>query len=83
MPSSREYSGMARSHVDCLRQNLQSKGITVQGGDNATVEYEGVKLSINYDESKQALQIEILEKPAFIPESLIWGFVDSTVKQCT
>jgi len=69
--------------MDCLWQNLISKGIAQQSSDSATMEYMGVKLSMNYDEPTQLLKIDILDKPIFIPESLIWQFIDSSVQQCS
>ena len=68
--------------MDCLRQSLTSKGITPQGDDTATIEYQGVKLSVSYDEANQVLNLNILEKPAYVPESLIWGLIDNSVQQC-
>jgi hypothetical protein len=82
MPSAKEYPGTTRNRMDCLRQNLASKGITLLGTDSATIEYQGVRLSVNYDEPKQLLKIDILQRPEFIPESLIWGFIDNSVQQC-
>jgi len=69
--------------MDCLWQNLISKGIAQQSSDSATMEYMGVKLSMNYDEPTQLLKIDILDRPIFIPESLIWQFIDSSVEQCS
>ena len=82
MATSKEYTGIARQRMDCLRQSLTSKGITPQGEDTATVEYQGVKLSLSYDEANQVLKLNILEKPAYVPESLIWGLIDNSVQQC-
>jgi hypothetical protein len=83
MAGSKQYTGMARQRMDCLEQSLKSKGVTPQGSpDSAIIEYQGVKLSVRYDESNQLLKLDILEKPAYIPEALIWGFIDASVQQC-
>ena len=82
MPNSKEYSSITRSRMDCLRQNLAAKGIMVPNADNVNAEYMGVHLSINYDEANQLLKVDIVDKPVFMPESLIWGFIDNAVAQC-
>ena len=82
MASSKEYPATTRSRVDCLWQNLISKGIAQQSSDSATIEYSGVKVSVNYNEPAQLLRIEILDKPTFVPDSLIWQLIDSSVENC-
>ena len=82
MGNSKEYPATTRSRMDCLWQNLIAKGIAQQSSDSATLEYSGVKLSVNYDEPAQLLKVDILDKPVFVPESLIWQFIDSSVEKC-
>jgi hypothetical protein len=35
---------------------------------------------VNYHAAEQALDIRILEKPAFVPESLVWAQVEGPLK---
>jgi hypothetical protein len=82
MAASKEYTGIARQRMNRLWQGLRSTGITPESsGDSGTIEYQGVKLSVSYDEANQVLKLDILEKPAYIPESLIWGFIDNSIQQ--
>jgi hypothetical protein len=83
MAGSKEYTGIAPQRMDCLEQSLRSQGVTPQGSrDSMTIEYQGVKLAVRYNESNQLLKLDILEKPAYIPEALIWGFIDTSVQWC-
>jgi hypothetical protein len=82
MANSKEYPGTTRSRMDCLRQKLAAKGIVIPNSDTVTAEYMGVNLSINYQEPSQLLKIDIVQKPVFMPESLIWGFIDNAVGEC-
>lgn len=82
MADGKEYSGVTEAGIQSLRQSLQELGITVPEGDSGTVTYQGVKLGIDYAQAEQKLSVKILEKPAFIPESLIWQMLDARVQKC-
>lgn len=81
MADGKEYSGVTEAGIQSLRQSLQELGITVPDGDSGTVTYQGVKLGIDYAQAEQKLSVKILEKPAFIPESLIWQMLDARVQK--
>lgn len=81
MADGKEYSGVTEAGIQSLRQSLQELGITVPEGDSGTVTYQGVKLGIDYAQAEQKLSVKILEKPAFIPESLIWQMLDARVQK--
>ena len=80
MPDCRRYEGITQERLDGLRQDLLRIGITVPEDGNGTVEAMGVKLSVAYAAAEQALDVCILEKPAFIPTSLVWGQVEAPLK---
>ena len=82
MADGKEYSGVTESALQSLRQNLQELGITAPEGNSGTITYQGVKLAIDYSPASQNLSLRILEKPAFIPESLIWQMLDARVQKC-
>ncbi|HXJ91789.1 MAG TPA: hypothetical protein VMT20_02780 [Terriglobia bacterium] len=80
MDVSRRFEGVTPEVVERLKQGLQQKGIKPFEGDSGMIEAMGVKLAVNYHAAEQALDIQILEKPAFIPESLVWAQVEGPMK---
>jgi hypothetical protein len=82
MADSKEYSGIAQSALDCLKTDLQSMGIDPPQGDNGTIEYQGVKLSVSYESAEQKLSFKIVSKPMFVPESLVWQLLDGRIEKC-
>jgi hypothetical protein len=80
MDDSKRFDGITPEIVERLKQGLQQKGIKPFDGDNGTIEAMGVKLSVDYHAAEQALDIRILEKPAFIPDSLVWAQVEGPLK---
>lgn len=82
MADVKEYGGITEGGLDNLRKDLQSMGITPPQGNSGTIEYQGVKLAINYDPPSQKLTLNIVEKPVFIPESLIWQMLDGRIQKC-
>ena len=80
MDDSRRFEGVTPEIIERLKQGLQQKGIKPFEGDSGTIEAMGVKLVVNYHSAEQALEIRILEKPAFIPESLVWAQVEGPLK---
>ncbi len=82
MASPKEYVGISRNTLECLKKDLQSMGITPPAGDNGTIEYQGVQLSVTYTEAAEKLSIGILNRPSFVPESLVWQLLDARVQKC-
>lgn len=82
MAEEKEYPGINRSTLDCLKKDLQSMGIAPPEGDSGVIEYQGVKLSITYTEPAAKLSIQILNKPSFVPESLVWQLLDGRIQKC-
>jgi hypothetical protein len=83
MAKTKEYDGITRSMLDCLKQRFQSQGGAPPDGDSGTVEQQGVRLSMTYVEAEQKLQFGLIEKPFFIAEHLVWTLLDRAVKGCT
>jgi len=83
MAETKEYRDITRGIFDCLRQRLQSQGVTPPAGDSGTIEQQGVRLSVTYVEAEQKLQFGLIEKPFFVTDDLIWTLVDRAVKGCT
>ena len=79
MADVKEYGGITESGLANIRKDLQSIGITAPPGNDGTIEYQGVKLGIDYKPSVQTLTVHILEKPIFIPEDLIWQMLDGRI----
>jgi len=77
---SRRFEGVTAERVELLKQGLLQKGIKPFEGDSGTIESMGVRLAVDYHAAELALEIRILEKPIFIPESLVWGQVEGPLK---
>jgi hypothetical protein len=80
MDDSRRFEGITPEIVERLKQGLLQKGIKPFDGDSGTIEAMGVKLSVEYHAAEQVLDVCILEKPAFIPDSLVWAQVEGPLK---
>ena len=76
----KRFDGVTLEKLDHLKQGLQQRGIKPPEGDSGTIESMGVKLSVSYLAAEQALEVRILEKPPFIPESLVWSQVEAPLK---
>lgn len=80
MPTSKQYGGITRSELDRLREDLAAEGVVVPDGDDVTFDAtHRVLLRAVYDEAKETLSISIVKKPFFVPESQIWGVLDTGV----
>ena len=82
MPDSKEYGGTSRDILSCIRKDLAGMGINLPEGDDGTIEYQGVKLSVTYFETDQKLSIKILAKPAFVPEAMLWQLLEARIQKC-
>ena len=80
MDDCRRFEGITPEKLEGLKQGLQQKGIKLPEGGNGIIEAMGVKLSVNYLAAENAIDICILEKPAFIPASLVWSQVEGPLK---
>lgn len=81
MASEKEYNGVTEAGLAELKQELQSMGITPPDGTTGTIEYQGVKLALDYAPATQRLAIRILQKPSFVPESMIWQLLDARIQK--
>ena len=82
MTDKKEYASITESGLEALKGDLRSMGIVPPDGDSGVIEYQGVRLAIDYEVAKRTLTIRIAEKPGFIPESLIWQLLDARVQKC-
>jgi hypothetical protein len=82
MAEIKEYVGITRSKLDCLKQRFQSQGVIPPPGDSGTIEQQGIRVSMTYVEAEQKLLFGIIEKPFFIAEHLVWTLLDRAVESC-
>jgi hypothetical protein len=82
MAETKEYAGITRNKLDCIKERFQSQGVTPPAGDSGTIEQQGIKVSVTYVEAEQKLHFGLVEKPFFIAESLVWSLLDRAVKSC-
>ena len=80
MDDCRRFEGITAEKLENLKHGLQQKGIKLPEGGNGIIEAMGVKLSVNYLAAESALDICIVEKPVFIPSSLVWAQVEGPLK---
>ncbi len=78
MPDCKKYGGINRGELAKLRKDLAAEGVNVPAGDDVQIKAPfGVELRAVYDEAKETLQICIVKKPFYVPESEIWKIVDT------
>lgn len=82
MPDSKDYDGTSRDALNCIRKDLEGMGIILPEADSGTIEYQGVKLSITYNETDQKLAVKILQKPSFVPEVMLWQLLETKIQKC-
>jgi hypothetical protein len=80
MDDCRRFEGITAEKLESLKQGLQQRGIKLPEGGNGIIEAMGVKLSVNYVAADNALDICIVEKPAFIPAAVVWSQVEGPLK---
>lgn len=80
MDDCRRFEGITPEKLESLRQGLQQKGVKLPEGGSGIIESMGVKISVSYVAAENALDICIVEKPAFIPSSLVWSQVEGPLK---
>jgi hypothetical protein len=75
----RSYTGVSRSDVDRIRGGLGKFGIKMPDGDDVEVKGPlGVKMHVRYDEPKETLTLEVVDKPGFVSEDQIFKVIEST-----
>jgi hypothetical protein len=80
MGDCRRYEGVTPEKMESIKQGLLKSGIKPPDGPSGMIEAMGVKVSVNYAEADQALDVCIIDKPPFIPDSLIWAQIESPIK---
>jgi hypothetical protein len=80
MPDCRRYEGITEEKMEQVKQGLAKSGIKPPDGPVGVIEAMGVKVSMNYVAADQALDVCIVDKPLFIPDSLIWAQIESPLK---
>ena len=78
--TSKEYNGIPRTTIDRWREDAARTGAPLPEGDRFTMAKSGVTISADYDEPSQTLKITIDDKPAFIPDSMVWSIIEATLK---
>jgi hypothetical protein len=77
----KEYPGITREALHKFREHSEKSGQPLPPGDSFVIEKSGVKLSVEYLESSQSLKMCIVEKPGFIPDSMVWAIVDDQMRR--
>ncbi|GEM_PF-1128214 len=77
----REFTGISRDAVNKFREQVEKAGQPLPPGDSYTIERSGVKLSVDYTEVSETLRLCIVEKPGFIPDSMVWSIVEDQMRR--
>jgi hypothetical protein len=77
----KEYIGVSRQALAKFREQSEKSGQPLPPGDSYVIEKSGIKLSVEYIEADQTLKMCILEKPGFIPDSMVWAVVDDQMRR--
>lgn len=80
MADCRRYEGVTAEKMEQVKQGLLRSGIKLPDGPSGMIEAMGVKVSVNYVAADQALDVCIIERPGFIPDTLIWAQIESPLK---
>jgi hypothetical protein len=83
MEDCREYDGITRDRLEELWQGMGRLGVSPPEGDEGVVEASGVKVWLSYIATEEKLKVCILERPSFIPSTLVWGQLESSLKYQT
>jgi hypothetical protein len=71
---SRDFSPVSREKFDSFKKE------SGQTADSFDLERSGVKVSVAYTEATQTVKIAIVDKPPFIPDQMVWSFIEAAVK---
>ena len=63
---------LTRPQLEQRRQQLAQAGVMLVG-DHGRIENSGVVLQLDYYETYEMLKIEIVDKPFFVPETVVEG----------
>lgn len=81
MATEKEYPDVTEAALSELKRELRSMGIDAPEGTSGVIEYQGVKLALDFTPSAQKLAIRIVQKPPFVPENLIWQLLDGRISK--
>ncbi len=78
MPEYKNYTAITREELINLRKDLAKEGINIPEGDDVEIKGPfGIELNALYDDRQENLEVRIIKKPFYIPESEIWKIVDA------
>ena len=80
MPA-RIFCGIPRDTFERIKYDLRARGVAVPPGDACMIEHRGVRGSMSYSEPDRRLEIEILEKPFFIPDAMVWNLLGAVMRR--
>ncbi|HEV3275685.1 MAG TPA: hypothetical protein VG860_02620 [Terriglobia bacterium] len=80
MTDCRRYEGVTAEKMEQVKQGLERSGVRLPDGPSGIIEAMGVRVSVNFVAAEQTLEVCIIEKPPFIPDTLIWAQIESPLK---
>ena len=77
----RAFHGISRETFERMKDDLRARGVSVPAGDACVIEHRGVRGSMSYLESEGRVEIEILEKPFFVPDRVVRNLLDAAMRR--
>ena len=79
----KEFS-LTELQVDKLRQIAAQRGQSLPAGDSGVLNGPaGVKVRFDYDPATHLLKLQIVNKPFFLTDEVIWGQIEPWVAQAS
>jgi hypothetical protein len=75
------FPDISRATFEKIKNDLRGLGVKVPSGDKCTIEHRGARGSLAYSEATGRLEVSILEKPFFVPESAVWSLLDRAMRR--
>jgi hypothetical protein len=79
----KKYHGLNEVMMRGIRLDLHQMGIPITEASEGVVMNQsyGVEVEYSYSDSEQSLFVRILQKPFFIPCSMIYGRLDQAIER--
>jgi len=85
MADTRTYTAVTSEVMDAIRAGLGAAAIEMPSTPDGAVEFFGTlrfKLGYAWDDQAETLELEILDKPFFVPVDKLWEYADVGVSTC-
>ena len=86
MADTRSYTGVTEGVFDCAKAALQQNRFSIPAGTSGTIVAQPagaiVTLEFLWDDVADTLDLEVTNKPSFIPVDQVWALTDAGITGC-